>query len=48
MSKKRKQYSSNFKVKAALAAIRGDETVSRNKKLSGLTTGQAEGVKDSL
>ncbi len=27
MSKKRKQYSSGFKAKAALAAIRGDETV---------------------
>jgi len=27
MSKKRKQYSSDFKAKVALAAIRGDETV---------------------
>lgn len=27
MSKKRKQYSSEFKAKVALAAIRGDETV---------------------
>ncbi len=27
MSKKRKHYSSDFKVKVALAAIRGDETV---------------------
>ena len=28
MSKKRKQYSSEFKAKVALAAIRGEETVS--------------------
>lgn len=27
MSKKRKQYSSEFKAKVALAAIRGDETI---------------------
>jgi transposase-like protein len=27
MSKKRKQYSSEFKAKVALAAIRGEETV---------------------
>lgn len=27
MSKKRKQYSSDFKAKVALAAIRGDETI---------------------
>jgi len=27
MSKKRKQYSSDFKAKVALAAVRGDETV---------------------
>ncbi len=27
MSKKRKQYSSEFKAKVALAAVRGDETV---------------------
>jgi transposase len=29
MSKKRKQYSSEFKAKVALAAIRGEETVSQ-------------------
>lgn len=28
MSKKRKQYSSNFKAKVALAAIKGDQTTS--------------------
>lgn len=48
MSKKRKQYSNDFKAKVALAAIRGDETVPQLAERYGLHPTQINSWKRHL
>ncbi len=48
MSKKRTQYSSEFKAKIALAAIRGDETISRLAARYGMHSTQINSWKRQL
>ncbi|MBK9663522.1 MAG: transposase [Nitrosomonas sp.] len=48
MSKKRKQYSSEFKAKVALAAIRGEETVPQLSARHGLHPTQTNSWKRQL
>ena len=48
MSKKRKQYSSDFKAKVALAAVRGDETVPQLAARHGLHPTQINAWKKQL
>lgn len=48
MSKKRNQYSSNFKAKMALSAIRGDETVPQLAARQGLHPTQINAWKKQL
>lgn len=48
MSKKRKQHSSDFKAKVALAAVRGDETISQLAARHGLHPTQINTWKKQL
>lgn len=48
MSKKRKQYSSDFKAKVALAAVRGDETIPQLAARHGLHPTQINAWKKQL